>query len=261
MKYFLLVITMMLTASLAEAKRTKLIAHRGGVVEGGRTENSKRALQAAIDRGYYMVEVDVRETKDGLAIAHHDADFRQDYGVDQRVAEMNWTEIKKLRASDGSRPLLFSEYAALCRGKIRVMLDIKPPGHSEGFYEAIEAVLREHALLDEAMIIGTSESRQWFLGKVRVGTDRNALRVAAKEDKDVAAKYMLFDRGRSLDETTFQWARSLRVPVVPAINEFHYADLENHVQAAKADVERLRHAGVEFFQIDSIYDIWLRVEE
>ena len=37
--------------------------------------------------------------------------------------------------------------------------------------------------------------------------------------------------------------------------------VEGIARIGQADVERLRHAGVEFFQIDSIYDIWLRVEE
>jgi hypothetical protein len=47
------------------------------------------------------------------------------------------------------------------------------------------------------------------------------------------------------------------VAVVPSINIFHYADTD-HRKAAEADVERMLGLGVEYFQIDSPYDIWLR---
>ena len=36
-----------------------LIAHRGGVVDNGRPENSAAAISAAIEHGYWMIEVDV----------------------------------------------------------------------------------------------------------------------------------------------------------------------------------------------------------
>src|SRR5688572_16882286 len=52
----------------------KLIAHRGGVVEDKNPENSPSAIEEAISRGYWMIEVDIRETKDGIAIAQHDPD-------------------------------------------------------------------------------------------------------------------------------------------------------------------------------------------
>ncbi len=50
----------------------KLIAHRGGIVEGKYDEFDPASIQAAIDQGYYMLEIDVRETRDGVLIVHHD---------------------------------------------------------------------------------------------------------------------------------------------------------------------------------------------
>jgi glycerophosphoryl diester phosphodiesterase len=43
----------------------KWIAHRGGVVDARYSENSPALLEAAIQHGYWMIESDIRETKDG----------------------------------------------------------------------------------------------------------------------------------------------------------------------------------------------------
>lgn len=40
--------------------------------------------------------------------------------------------------------------------------------------------------------------------------------------------------------------------VIPAINTFRYPE-DNHFELARQDIERLTEAGVEGFQIDSIY--------
>jgi len=52
-------------ASAAIDKNLRLIAHRGGVVDAGRPENSPGAVQAAIHQGYWMIEVDIRQSRDG----------------------------------------------------------------------------------------------------------------------------------------------------------------------------------------------------
>ena len=53
-----------------------LIAHRGGVVDSARAENSLPALEEAARHGFNMVEVDLRVTKDGVLIINHDADLK-----------------------------------------------------------------------------------------------------------------------------------------------------------------------------------------
>lgn len=58
-------------------KDYKLIAHRGGVVDSLTAENSMQALQQAVQKGYWMVEVDLRLTKDSILVTHHDRDFKR----------------------------------------------------------------------------------------------------------------------------------------------------------------------------------------
>lgn len=235
----------------------RLIAHRGGVVDAQHIENSLAGLQAAIDRGYWMVEVDVRPTKDGKPLAHHDANFRKFYRHTGKAADMTWEQIRQLRSTPGNaRPLLFDEFAAACRGKIRLMLDVKGPPQPEAYYHRIEKSLIENDLLKDAYIIGIPEAKRYFRGKARVSIQRSELQTAVENNEDLAGDCFLFEHADKLDADIIQLARGARVPVVVSINTFHYAPNE-HKRRARADIDRLRALGVRLFQIDSVYDPWL----
>ena len=57
----------------------RLIAHRGGVVDTTRVENNVDAIEEAIARNYFMLEVDIRESRDGQLVVHHDSTFSRFY--------------------------------------------------------------------------------------------------------------------------------------------------------------------------------------
>ena len=234
----------------------RLIAHRGGVVNEELGEHSLAGLQAAIDRGYWMVEIDVRETKDGLPIVHHDRDFQRYYNRPQSVAEMTWEEIRHLRSTAGDhRPLLLSEFAAACRGKMKVMIEIKGPTHDEKYYKVLEHILRENDLLDGAYMIGIPEAKQFFRGKLRTSVQRDDFDKALAAGEEVASLYFLFQGARHLDEKTIEIARKSGIPIVAAINRHHYRG-EDSRQRAYDDIQRMKDLGIEMFQIDSVYDRW-----
>ncbi len=235
----------------------KLIAHRGGIVEGRYPENTESAINAAVERGYWMLEVDIRESKDGKLIVHHDRDFRRFYNDERLVANMTWDEISQLRSVQGNeRPLQFYELAALCKGKIRIMMDTKGPSHNQAFYEEMEKVLRENQLLETAYFIGTQESKDYFKGKARISANRESLSEAIEHGENVSELYFLFEHGNELDVQTVKMAQSHQVPVVPSVNLFHY-DNESHISGAYRDITWLKEEGVTEYQIDSEYDRWL----
>jgi glycerophosphoryl diester phosphodiesterase len=231
-----------------------LIAHRGGVVDKHLIEHSLAGLNSAIDRGYWMVEVDVRKTKDGLPIVQHDGDFRRYFNHPVDVSDMTWDQIKLLRSSLGNcRPLLLNEFAAACRGKIRLMVEIKGPSHNAKFYELIEQILRENNLLDEAIMIGIPEAKAYFRGKLRTSVQRNGLISAVEAGEDVESLYFLFHGARHLEEETIEYARAAGVPIVAAFNKHHYQG-ENAMPSAEAESRRMIELKVRTFQIDSIYE-------
>lgn len=241
--------------------QSKLIAHRGGIVEGKYTENSEKAINAAIESGYYMLELDLRETKDGEIILQHDPTFDRFYGDAREVANMNWPEIKQLKATPGNtRPLLLSEAAALCQGKIQVMVDTKGEAHPTSFYEEMEQTLVKYNLLDKALIIGSKTNRAYFTGKAKVGVHIEFLKEAINRKEDVANLYFLFMHGNELTPEVVAYAEKYRVLVVPSVNLFHYKT-EDPMLGAKEDIEWLKQEGVTYFQIDSEYDQWLLPKE
>ncbi|HLR90991.1 MAG TPA: glycerophosphodiester phosphodiesterase family protein, partial [Balneolaceae bacterium] len=132
----------------------KLIAHRGGIVNENGIENSRAAMEEAIRRGYWMLEIDLRKTKDGRIILHHDSNFERYYDEPRSVSELTWEEIQELRSEvGGSRPLLFEEAAELASGRIRFMLDIKGGDFEESDYMEIESVLEKYGLLNSAFVL------------------------------------------------------------------------------------------------------------
>ena len=234
----------------------RLIAHRGGVVDEYHPENSAAAAEEGIRRGYWMLEMDLQESKDGRLVVHHDGNFVKSYGVHKTPGELTWDKIRQFHAvEDGSRPLEFSEYAALCRGKVQLMIDTKEPSHPRAFYESLERTLRENGLLEGAYFIGTMEARAWFKGKSRVSVERGELQKMVDAGEETSRLYFLFEHGSTLDEKGIALANRAGIPAVVSINDFHYSG--DHMKQAHADIERLRRLGLAYFQIDSAYDIWL----
>lgn len=242
----------------AVAAQVKLIAHRGGVVEEGFAENSPAALEEAVRRGYWMIEVDVWRTKEGRLIMQHDENFRRFYNEPAQVADLPWERIVRLRAKPGgSRPLQLHELAALACGRLRLMLDLKGPEWTPEAFHQMEQVLRENDLLESAWFISNDQAKAYFKGKARTSVNRAELDKALKRGEPVSELYFLFLRGRDFTPDDVELCRRTGVPAVPSINAFHYP-VGDHFAQARRDIERLRTLGVTYFQIDSVYDRWLR---
>ena len=252
-----------LAAVPQEERPPRLIAHRGGVVDDTTPENSRAALEGAVGQGYWMIEVDLRATRDGAVVVHHDADLERIYGDARLVAEISREELEKLRMLVGGEPPLFlDELAQLVEGRLELMLDFKSEPAGESVLEFVAEVLAARGLLTSAYVIGTAESRSFFRERAVVGAPLGALERMASEGKHPAGSYFLFEHGRDLTPFDVLRARELGVTVVPSVNLFHYADLESVAAAAPSfvaeqDMRRLLRMGVRDFQIDSAYAPWL----
>lgn len=233
----------------------ELIAHRGGIVDDQHAENSLASIDAAIERGYWMIEVDVRRTKDGRAFLNHDDNFKRYYDDPRRSAEMTWHEVSQLRASgDGHSPLTFEQVCARCAGRIRLMLDIKANGAPQAFHEDLVKSLERHKLLESAYVLTDGGARDFWRAHAR--PMRNAKEVRALVETGPAAKerFALFEVAGALDDESVKFAQQHGVTVVAALNRFRYARAADPEQAAAADAARLRALGVKQFQIDSVYE-------
>lgn len=73
----------------------RAFAHRGGSHE--RPENSLPAFAHAVDLGYLDLELDVRGTRDGVAVVHHDATLDRATDLTGRVSDMTWAQVSRAR--------------------------------------------------------------------------------------------------------------------------------------------------------------------
>ena len=78
---------------------TKFIAHRG--YSSIAPENSGAAFKEAIANGFWGVECDVRKTKDGKFVIHHDDSILKDYGEDKLISQTNLEDLQKLSIVKG----------------------------------------------------------------------------------------------------------------------------------------------------------------
>jgi glycerophosphoryl diester phosphodiesterase len=86
-----------------------VVAHRGFHPSDGPSENSLGAFQAAIDIGADVVETDIRRTRDGVLVLHHDAELSDG----RTIAELTYAELPLL--PDGQRIPRLTEAADLMR--------------------------------------------------------------------------------------------------------------------------------------------------
>ena len=248
----------------------KLIGHRGGVVEDKFPDNCSAALQAAVARGYWMIETDIRETKDGILIMHHDPDFDAYFHDPRKVIDLTWDEIRSLHSDLADQhPWRFEDVVEAAHDAgLRLMLDSKDP-HTAGFCKKVEAILKQYDMLDRCYIIGTADALKYFTGKAPVGLKFKSLKPRVEADPAAGKCYFLFDEG-TMTTDMVHWAQARDIKVVPSVNVYHYYDPKTMAgksrkelkpvifAAARRDIEKFKALGVTEFQIDSEFDRWLK---
>ena len=137
---------------------TGVVAHRG--YSAVAPENTIPAFQAAIDAGVIEYgELDVHPTKEGIPVVMHDANTLRTTGVDRNICETPLDEIKKLDAgksfSDkfaGTPVPTLEELMQHCKGKIKLMIEIKNSGDVPEFEDTVAELIEKYDMVDECVI-------------------------------------------------------------------------------------------------------------
>ncbi|MCL1899791.1 MAG: glycerophosphodiester phosphodiesterase [Promicromonosporaceae bacterium] len=116
------------------------LAHRGfarpGGVDSG-MENSMSAFQAAVDLGYRYLETDSHGTRDGVAVALHDADLDRTTDATGAIAELAWSEVRRARIG-GREPVPPLQEVLGTFPDVFVNIDVKHRSAIQPVAEAIE---------------------------------------------------------------------------------------------------------------------------
>ncbi|MDR1746712.1 MAG: glycerophosphodiester phosphodiesterase family protein [Tannerella sp.] len=238
----------------------RLIAHRGGVVEGKNMENSIAALDEAIRRGYSGVEIDVRQSKDGVLYLYHNRTFARDYDSDKSGSEMSWAEISALRPlKDGGKPpVRLEDYCRYAQGKVNeLMIDIKERRPSPDFYRKLEDVLKETGFMETSWFFGHGD---YFRGKGKISmflSEKDSV-FATYGDK-TKDYYFLFAWTEHLTGQTLKWCKDNGIEIMACANlPFAGKPEADNIPNAGRNIRWLKDWGITVFQIDSEYDIFFR---
>ena len=239
-----------------------MIAHRGGVVDVGSPEGSLAAIRLAAERGYDMVELDAQETADGHPVVYHDPDLLRSCSLAKTVRELTLAEAAATpyRASEEHIASL-DEAMGLCRSlNLGVMVELKDydGSASAGFYQRIGELIVAHGLQRATMVFPPREPALEHLPpEVWLKLVGEESRLAMAGEGPQLERRFWFATAQQLPSEAVAPLQSRGALVIPAINNFRYPPHADR-QLARQDVERLTAAGVDGFQIDSMYGEFFR---
>lgn len=107
-----------------------VIAHRGNNKEA--LENSKKAFDLSYECKANRIEFDIWTAKDGTFIVNHDNDLMFSCLTDQKISELTYDQLKKIKQKDGQNLLTLEDVLKFYLNKIELNIEIK--------FEQIDAI-------------------------------------------------------------------------------------------------------------------------
>ncbi len=227
-------------------------AHRGGVVDERRPENSLEALLAAVQAGYDLIETDLRSTADDYPVVFHDRDARRICGDQREVAALTLEEFKRLRflgAQNG--PVSFDEWVDALPAGIGVQLELKVVGAAPPFYSRVADALQRRSVWRRTLLFG-QEAPDYLRERTLNWLSPQEALARARQGKITPGRCWFMARVAELDETLISTVSDAGVLAFVAINTHHYPP-EEAVEAGLADLRRVLPWPLRGIQLDSIY--------
>ncbi len=206
------------------------MAHRGFSLDG--LENSMVAFAAAIELGFRYVETDVHATRDGVALAVHDATLNRITDSVGVIVDLPWSDVSKARIL-GREPIPRLDELLHAWPELRLNIDVKSDPAIGPTVAAIE-----RAQAHERVCIGSFSDRR------RRAVVRQLSRpVATSAGQWAGAGFRIASAGpRHLGQSLVNWSLrgvdALQIPVLrygvpivtpPSVDAAHRAGLPVHV--------------------------------
>jgi hypothetical protein len=127
-------------------------AHRGN--QNNAPENSLKSIQDAIDTQIEMVEIDIRQTKDGKFILMHDSTLDRTTNGSGNVSDYSLSELQELKLKDnrgvltGEQIPTLQQVLNLGRGKIYFDLDIS---NDKVSFDRIYPVVKQYGMIKQSI--------------------------------------------------------------------------------------------------------------
>lgn len=112
---------------------TRVVAHRGMHAPTGPVDNSLGAFRSALDAGADALELDVRRTRDGVLVVHHDPAVA---GSATAIGKLDFAQLPKL--PDGQHVPTLDEVVGLAAAAdSRLVVELKETGYERQVVDAL----------------------------------------------------------------------------------------------------------------------------
>jgi glycerophosphoryl diester phosphodiesterase len=146
-----------LSSYVTDRPPVQVTAHRGHARAA--PENTLSAMRKAIESGADYAEMDVQLTADGKIVLLHDRDFKRVAGDSRRLSDLSYDEVRQLDVGSwfdpafaGERVPTLAEVITLCRGKIRLNIELKIFGPDQRLAQAVADLIRDEAFESDCLI-------------------------------------------------------------------------------------------------------------
>ncbi|ROR26403.1 glycerophosphoryl diester phosphodiesterase [Mobilisporobacter senegalensis] len=107
-------------------------------------ENSLKAFELAAIKGY-GIELDVQLTKDRIPVVFHDYSLKRVCGVNKKVKELTYEELKELKLFRSKERIpLLREALDLIHGRVPLIIELKIPYNPKDTCEKTDEILRKY---------------------------------------------------------------------------------------------------------------------
>ncbi len=142
----------------------EITAHRAGA--GRAPENTLAAVHQAIEDGADWIEIDVQESQDGVVVVIHDSDLARVAGVHTKIWAATADQLRAhdigsyfdRRFADERIPTL-AEVLEVCRGTVRVNIELKFYGHDVELAPKVIALVEEYEMVNDVVIMSLQLSQ------------------------------------------------------------------------------------------------------
>ena len=128
-----------------------MVGHRGWpTTEHG--ENTLASLDAALHAGADGVEVDVRLTRDQVAVCCHDSNLSRLAGVDVDLTDLTWAALRTIALPPGHRIARLVDVVDLVAQRGQLVLDLKMDNRPTALVEQTLAALPAGSCPDDLVV-------------------------------------------------------------------------------------------------------------
>jgi glycerophosphoryl diester phosphodiesterase len=176
-----------------------IVAHRGAPALA--RENTLESFKAAVSLGADMIELDVRKSRDGTLLVHHDP------WLDRRtlrtpLADLTFAEINKRAARKKFRVPALREVFAALSGAVMLDIELKEPGCerevialAREYFDAGKFILTS---FNPAVIEAAKNEDAWLMTGLIIAADAGCAACETSRADVIAPEKKLFAAQRTL---------------------------------------------------------------